>query len=212
MIGTLLFSSIFSVFAETIPDSLSPSVKEFMIENPDPSLFRPSCPTLEMCKNLKHHVKKYRIKGDAKDLFSKLVSRSGKDAWVGNSEFQLAYIPDSKLTITKDETDHPAVSLGDIYLLDLKIVKKIHMVVAFQIVELNRETNTFAFSYLDQNKSNGIQHIQFKQKDEETIIIHQTYFKSDSKFRDAVLYRPFHTLLLNDFYQNFANHFGLSLD
>lgn len=212
IIFLLVVGFVVSAFADSGPGDISPSVKQFISENPDPSLYRASCPSMEACKDYPHHLKRYRIKGDAKELFSKLVARSGKDAWSGDSEFQLAYLPDSKVTVTKNEVEQPSVRLGDIYMLDLNILNKVHMAVAFQIVELNRETNTFAFSYLDQNKSSGIQHIQFIQKGEETVIVHQTYFKSDSKFRDAILYRPFHTLLLNDFYDNFAKFYGLELE
>lgn len=207
-----LMMNFTAAHADTPELNVSPSVKAFINENPDPSQYKASCPTIDVCKSFHHHVKKYRLKGDAKDLFSKLISRSGKESWNGSSEFQLAYLPDSKLTLTKEEENQPAVGEGHIYILDLKISNKVQIPVAFQIVELNRETNTLAFSYLVQNKSNGIQHIQFQQEGDETIIVHQTYFKSDSRFRDALLYRPFHTKLLNEFYENFANHFGLEID
>lgn len=192
--------------------NVSPAVKAFIEENPDPSKYKASCPTIESCSHFHHHVKRYHLKGNAKDLFNKLVSRSGKDTWSGSSNFQLAYLPDSQLTITKDNEEQPAVSKNDIYILELKISKKVIIPVAFQIVELNRETQTLAFSYLIQNKSNGIQHIKFNQKGEETEIVHQTYFKSDSAFRDALLYRPFHTKLLNEFYDNFSSFYNLELE
>lgn len=97
------------------------------------------------------------------------------------------------------------MELGQVYFLELDIVRLMKIPVAFKIVELDHENLRLAFSYLKNNKSNGIQRLTFIQKRQHFQIVHETRFKSDSKVREALFYRPFHTILLDDFYRNFES-------
>jgi hypothetical protein len=169
-------------------------------------LFDESCPTIEDCQSYKYHSKTYKFKGNARVAFEKLIANRGKDIWNGTTKFDLVYDPKTNLALDNDSPDLPLIELGQVYFLELGVTKNMKIPVGFKIVEINHDELKLAFSYLRKNKSRGIQRLTFKQKGKNFTIKHETRFKSDSKLRDAVLYRPFHTKLLNEFYRNFETN------
>lgn len=181
--------------------SVAPSVQKF-IETNDLSELTPSCANFEACSHMNYHVKTYTYEGNAQDAYDLLVSLSPKEIWHGTSRFEMEYDPESESFIGKDQ-NLPAITQGQVFFLELDITKKMQIPVAFKVVELNSEKRTLSFSYLKQNKSNGIQRITFKQDGKNFKVIHETHFKSDSKFRDKCLYGIFHTKLLNDVWRGF---------
>jgi hypothetical protein len=186
-------------------DQLSSSTRSFFAANAQADDFmQESCPSFEYCKDYNYHQKIYRFRGDAVSAFEQLIEQTGINLWNdGSSKFELVFDPLSENLKDKFDRDLPSIELGQVYFLELNIVKLMKIPVAFKIVELDRENLRMAFSYLKNNKSRGIQRLSFVQKNNSFHIIHETRFQSDSKMRDALLYRPFHTLLLDDFYQNF---------
>lgn len=183
--------------------NVSETVREFIQESGlDVKKLKASCESFDACAHMNFHTKTYTFEGDAQLAFEKLASLKPNELWSGDSLFQLGYDPESKMFLDKDQ-ELPDVKIGQIYFLELSITKKMKIPVAFEVVEMNPETLTLAFSYLKQNKSNGIQRIRFEQAGKNFNIIHETHFKSDSLMRDKLLYGPFHTKLLNDFWGSF---------
>ena len=201
----LAFATLsFNTLAQDINSfNVSDTVREFIRENGlDARKFQESCPSFEACSHMNYHVKTYKFEGDAQIAFDKLASLKPNELWNGSSRFQLEYDPTSNMFLDKD-SELPDVKPGQVYFLELDITKKLKIPVAFKVVEMNPETRTLAFSYLKQNKSNGIQRIRLEQEGEKFKIIHETHFKSDSVLRDKLLYGPFHTKLLNNFWGSF---------
>lgn len=183
--------------------NVSETVRGFISEHGlDVKKLQASCVSFDACSHMNHHIKTYTFEGDAQLAFEKLVSLKPNELWNGSSRFQLEYDPDSNSFLDKDR-ELPDVKQGQIYFLELDITKKKKIPVAFEVVELNAETRTLAFSYLKQNKSKGIQRIRFEQEGKNFNIIHESHFKSDSFLRDKLLYGPFHTMILNDFWGAF---------
>jgi len=59
------------------------------------------------------------------------------------------------------------------------------------------------FSYIDDNKAKGKQVIEFFDNGSgSTRIVHRSYFKSESSFRDRILYPPFHKKFIREFHRN----------
>jgi hypothetical protein len=162
----------------------------------------PSCPNFEACDGMSYHIKSYTFKGNAEEAFNLLLSLSPHEIWEGTSRFEMVYDPATKMFLGKDQ-ELPAVALGQVYFLELDIIKKMQIPVAFKVVELNKTKKTLSFSYLKQNKSQGIQRITFEQDGTNFKIHHETHYKSDSKFRDKHLYGFFHTRLLDDVWESF---------
>jgi len=204
----LTMSLTLSSWAQDLSNlNISSTTQKFLNENQNANDFlTESCPAIEDCQGFKYHSKTYKFEGNAKAAFNQLIANRGKDIWNGTTKFDLVYDPKTNLALDNDSPDLPMIDVGQVYFLELGITDKMKIPVGFKIVEINHDELKLAFSYLRRNKSNGIQRLTFKQKGKNFTIKHETRFQSDSKFRDALLYRPFHTKLLNEFYINFENN------
>lgn len=202
-----LFSILFAFCSWAQDKSMpmvSPSVQEFLETNGhDMNELVPSCAHFEACSDMYYHVKTYAFKGSAKVAFDLLLSLRPYEIWDNSSRFEMEYDPEQKVFLGKDQ-ELPKVALGQVFFLELDIVKKMQIPVAFKVVDLDRKNKTLSFSYLKQNKSNGIQRITFIQDGENFKVVHETRFKSASQFRDKRLYRIFHERLLDDVWESFA--------
>jgi hypothetical protein len=96
------------------------------------------------------------------------------------------------------------VDPGQIYFLNLKLLLGIFGIpVAFEIITVDEDNKIIEFSYLEGNKSTGVQQVKFINfGDDRTEIIHTSYYKSDSHFRDKWMYPHFHKIIINDFHRN----------
>jgi hypothetical protein len=186
--------------AQDMPE-VSGTVQKF-VDNSDMTELTPSCANFEACSDMRYHSKTYVLKGEAQRAFEKLISLKPNQIWDGSSRFEMAYDPESGRYIGKNE-ELPDVKVGQVFFLELDIALGLKIPVAFKVVDLDQEKLSLSFSYLKQNKSNGIQRITFHQKNDEIHIVHETRFRSSSKFRDKNLYGRFHEILLDDFYEGF---------
>jgi hypothetical protein len=185
--------------------NLSLQTRSYLEKNgEDFSKFEASCPSASECtkeEGFHYTEKNFKYLGDVNKAFEDFTNISPDKAWNGKIFFEVGFDPSLAETYTrKSLTGVPSVQVGQVYVLKLTITEKQIIPVAFKIIEIDHQKKTFTFSYLKNNKSNGYQKIFFTQKGEYIHIKHVTYFKSDSNFRDAVLYKPFHNMLLNEFY------------
>jgi len=106
-------------------------------------------------------------------------------------------------TYTSNKT-FPDLDTGQVYFLKLKLIKGLlNIPVAFEITNIDFDRQLFEFSYIDNNKSRGKQTIQFFENGEgHTRIVHRSYFKSQSQFRDNLLYPYFHKKFIKEFHRN----------
>jgi hypothetical protein len=98
----------------------------------------------------------------------------------------------------------PEIDTGQVYFLDLKLMRGLfNLPMAFEIIKLDPLQRIIEFSYIDGNKSAGKQTIQFSDNDDGRIrITHKSYFRSDSRFRDNILYPYFHRKFIKEFHRN----------
>lgn len=94
--------------------------------------------------------------------------------------------------------------LGQVYFMNLKFFKGIvQLAVSWEVVTINEKEKYFEFSYMEGGKSEGIQRITMEStKSGGTSIVHKTYYKSDSNFRDKFIYPYFHTKVLKEYHSN----------
>ena len=187
--------------------SLSIEVRNFFKENgEDFSTFKASCPTEEECTSDKsfHFTKRaYIHRGNADEVFAKFTALSPDKVWNGKIYFEVGHDANTDLTYTrKDELLIAPINVGQIYVSNLTITEKMKLPVALMVTDINHTERTFTVSYLANNKSHGFQKIYFDQVRDEVRIRHETYYKSDSNFRDNFLYRPIHNMLLDIFYED----------
>jgi hypothetical protein len=98
----------------------------------------------------------------------------------------------------------PEIDTGQVYFLNLRLVKGlVNLPVAFEVINIDRIRHLLEISYLDDNISRGKQTIQFFDNgDGRTKIVHRSYFKSESWFRDDMLYPYFHKKFIKEFHRN----------
>ena len=91
---------------------------------------------------------------------------------------------------------------GQVYFLSLRLLKGLFKLpVAFEIINIDPSARMIEYSYLDDNVAKGKQTIQlFDEGDGLTKVVHTTYYKSESHFRDNVLYPYFHKKIIRDFH------------
>jgi hypothetical protein len=144
------------------------------------------------------------LKGNFMDIWHGYVSANPSKSWNGRKiSFGLLLLKfPARIFYDHDPID--GVDLGQVYLLKLKLLLGIYSIpVAFEIITVDEENKIIEFSYLEGNKSNGVQQVKFLDLgDGRTEIIHTSYYKSDSRFRDKWMYPHFHKIIINDFHRN----------
>jgi hypothetical protein len=98
----------------------------------------------------------------------------------------------------------PEVDTGQVYFLNIKLMRGVFNIpVAFEIITIDQIHRIVEFSYIDNNKSRGKQSMQFLDDGEgRTRIVHRSFFKSESAFRDDFLYPYFHKKFIRGFHAN----------
>jgi len=96
------------------------------------------------------------------------------------------------------------VDTGQVYYLNLSLLMGIfNLPVAFEMITVNPIDKIIEFSYIDGNKSIGVQQVRFiDYGDDQTEIIHTSYYKSNSYIRDKWMYPYFHKRIVKDFHHN----------
>ena len=108
----------------------------------------------------------------------------------------------TKIFYNKDSSAY--IDTGQVYFLNLKLLSGIYNIaVAFEIITIDISEMVIEFSYVEGNQSLGVQQIKFIAVDDNsTKIIHTSYFKSNSHFRNKWLYPIFHKKVTKDFHKN----------
>jgi hypothetical protein len=130
-------------------------------------------------------------------------------AWNGKSvSFGLLIVKSSNSVIYAKNTVLPEADTGQVYFLDLRLLKGLlNIPVAFEITKIDEGLKIIEFSYIDGNKSEGKQTIRFFDNgDGRTRIVHKSYFRSNSSFRDKILYPLFHKKFIREFHENMKEY------
>jgi hypothetical protein len=81
-----------------------------------------------------------------------------------------------------------------------------NLAVGFEITHIDYEHKQIEFSYIEGGKAKGVQTLRFSEtKAGTTKLVHQTYFKSHSNFRDRFFYPRYHKKVINEFHKNVVN-------
>lgn len=92
---------------------------------------------------------------------------------------------------------------GQVYFLNLRFLEGLFKLpVAFEIINIDPTERMIEYSYLEDNIEKGKQTIQlFDEGENRTKVVHTSYFRSESKFRDNVIYPFFHKKIIRDFHK-----------
>lgn len=170
----------------------------------DFSKYKPSVARWEDCPADYLRVEdRFEHLGRLDDLFEKFLKLSPLEAWKGMAQFDLLHDRKTGKTLDRNAEAFPPIGVGQIYFLNLNLGAGVKIAVAFEFTRVDRQKKTITFSYLDTNRSSGIQEITFTQIAPAKVqALHASCYTARSKFRDRVLYPPFHTKMLKNFYKN----------
>lgn len=95
------------------------------------------------------------------------------------------------------------INLGQIIFVNLKLVKGLYrMATAFEVTKVSEQEAVIEVSYIESGVNHGKQTIYMTETaDGHTMITHTSVIRSDSRFRDKVLYPYFHNKLINVFHR-----------
>ena len=112
-----------------------------------------------------------------------------------------------------DNSFLPPIDTGQVFFINLRLLKGlVNAPVAFEVINIDIDNQILEVSYIDNNKSKGKQTIQFFDNgDGRTRIVHRSYFKSGSKFYDALVYPHFHKKFVKEFHRNMGRIVGTTV-
>ncbi len=154
--------------------------------------------------------REYYLKFKLSDVWNFYRRSSSFDMWNGRSiKFGLLISKKSNSVIYSDNTSFPAIDTGQVYFLDVKLLKGIlNVPLAFEIIKIDSGLKIVELSYIENNVSRGKQTLQFFDRGGgETKIVHLSYFKSGSAVRDVYLYPYFHEKFIVQFHRNMKHLF-----
>jgi hypothetical protein len=106
--------------------------------------------------------------------------------------------------VTYHEDDHGTIEVGQIIILNLNLLWNVACIaVGHEITEVNENEKFIKMCYLEGGASKGYQFIRLKEmEDGSTQVVHETFYKSNSDFRDKRLYPLLHGRIVTEFHRN----------
>lgn len=146
----------------------------------------------------------FSLNASLKHVWQSYLSIDPSKLWNNRSMSKGLMLQKSPVKIFYNKDSSAYIDTGQVYFLNLKLLSGIYNIaVAFEIITIDNLEKVIEFSYVKGNHSLGVQQIKFVAVDDNsTKIIHTSYFKSNSHFRDKWLYPFFHKKITKDFHEN----------
>jgi hypothetical protein len=154
--------------------------------------------------SFREHEKVFYVNDNIADVWNCYSAASPLKSWNGHFvRFAMLISKQSNSVMYSNNLNFSEIDTGQVYFLDLRLLDGLFNVpVAFEIIKVDSINKVFEFSYIDGNKSQGKQVVQFFDNgDGTTRIVHHSYFKSGSNLRDDI-YPYFHTKIISEFHKN----------
>ena len=169
------------------------------------SSIKASCRKEGIDSDFHMNQKEFNLEYDLTNVWKCYSNIDPADTWSRHSlEFGLLISKCmNSVTYVKDAC-YTAVDTGQVYFLNLKLLRGLfNIAVAFEVIDVDQRKQVVEFSYIDNNKAKGKQIIEFYDNGNGTTrIVHRSYFKSESSFRDKLLYPMFHKKFIREFHRN----------
>ncbi|MFZ2907382.1 MAG: hypothetical protein WAZ98_14355 [Cyclobacteriaceae bacterium] len=154
-------------------------------------------------KHYHKHIKSFLIEADRNTVWNAYKTISPEETWRGEMvSFGLMY------SRVKNEISYPGdayhgIEAGQIIFLNLNLfANRVHLAVGHEVTAVDDQEKTIKICYLQNGASTGTQLIQLKENGNQTVVVHETWYRSGSLFRDKLLYPGFHEKGLTEFHVN----------
>lgn len=143
-------------------------------------------------------------------VFEHYVVVNPSEAWMGGKmvSFGLGLDKNSGEIFYPGE-DFPGAKQGQVMYINMSFLGLKKIAIAQEIILIDTANSTIVFSYIDGGMTKGKQVMEFSSAGEnKTKIVHTSYYKGVSAFRDKYLYAYFHTKVVRKFHQNLLESLG----
>ena len=164
--------------------------------------FTPRC-FIENDSSMYHKITTtYLIHGKSDIVWNEYLCTHPRQAYSGRIvDFGFLYSKkDDKIIYKEDYFEK--MQVGQLFFFNLKLMGGIrNLGVADEVTAIDDSLRIIKFCYLENGKSEGTQEIKFSDTAEGyTEVTHFTWYRSDSDFRDKMLYPFFHIRTINEFH------------
>lgn len=175
-----------------------------LLKASDLKLIIPTCYTEENAENFHLHQKKYIVNHAIDKVWKAYNEIPPALAWSGRRiKFSFCFNSiNEEISYLNDE--YTGLEEGQLIFLEIKVgLGLVKLAVTHQVNNINHAAYSMKFCYVQGGKAAGSQLLQLvKLGDNQTEVVHNTYYKSDSDFRDKKLYPIVHERIINEFHKN----------
>jgi hypothetical protein len=150
------------------------------------------------------HTKTFLIRSNIDCVWNAYKTIHPKEAWNGAMvSFGLQYSRINNI-INYINDDYSGMEKGQIIILNLRLLwGGFNIAVAHEVSEVNEQIKLIKLCYMRGGASEGSQIITMRETTEgHTEVLHKTFYKSKSHFRDTKLYPRLHTRAITEFHLN----------
>jgi hypothetical protein len=144
----------------------------------------------------------YIIRGKADDVWNEYLSIQPSQAYCGKIvDFGFLYSKDDDRILYKEDI-FDKMKVGQLFFFNVKLLGGIrNLGIADEVTTIDNNLKLIRFCYIENGKTEGTQEIQLKNTDDGyTSVTHDTWYKSNSRFRDSMLYPFFHKRSVDEFH------------
>jgi hypothetical protein len=165
---------------------------------------KPSCHSNDDLSSFEKQEKDYLIKENFSDVWANYLKASPTESWEGKHVSFGVLLSKQNNQILYRGDDFKSIDTGQVVFLNLRLLRGIYqLAMAFEVINIDPIKGIIEFSYIEGNKSEGIQRLKFIPTPEGyTRIIHTSFYKSHSRLRDKIFYPYFHLRATNEFHRN----------
>ena len=150
----------------------------------------------------------YIVNASVSDVWDVGVGASPVELWRGKM-LALACIYEAGRggLFYPDDEPHEPLELHQIYFINLRIMRMFNVAAALMVTKVDEGERVIEFTYIGGNTSVGRQTLRLVGLgDSETIIVHDTFYRSGSTLRDRRFYPRFHQIAITDLHKNLEMH------
>lgn len=150
------------------------------------------------------HFKAFLVKKDPTIVWKTYTTIAPSETWKGKMVTFGCQYDRQQGKITYLEDDFDGLAAGQLLFMNLRLLGGlINIAVSHEIMEVNEPEKFIKICYLEKGASIGTQLLTFTSTAEGfTRIEHQTIYRSNSTFRDKILYPTLHGKAIAEFHEN----------